>query len=108
MDRSDEASVIVGELWEEQVAAQCPAALRGVELAGIDLVMLDADIAGCVSTWQNRGGSLDADRQRILRGCLSDLDRVALLLVQPDEIQSYQRRRRLAVLTTESGPVPTN
>ncbi|MGW7636966.1 hypothetical protein [Streptomyces decoyicus] len=108
MDRSNEAQATVGKLWEEHLAAAFPAALRGTEPAGIDMVMLDADIAGCVLTWQNTGGCLNADRQRILRSRLSDLDRVLPLLVETNEIHYYQRLRRLAVLTSEHGPARTN
>ncbi|MGW6012483.1 hypothetical protein [Streptomyces sp. NPDC055210] len=108
MDTSNLAVDVVGELWDEHLAAPFPTALRAAERAGIDLVMLDADIAGCVSTWRSRGGSLDADRQRLLRGCINDLDQVVPLLAKSEEIHYYQRLRRLAVLTTESGPLPIN
>ncbi|MGW7018677.1 hypothetical protein ACWGGS_04905 [Streptomyces decoyicus] len=108
MDGSNEAQATVGKLWEEHLAAAFPTALRGAEAAGIDMVMLDADIAGCVLTWQNTGGYLDADRQRILRSRLSDLDRVLPLLVETNEIHYSQRLRLLAVLTSEHGPAPTN
>ncbi|BDH12661.1 hypothetical protein [Streptomyces hygroscopicus] len=108
MDRSNEAQATVGKLWEEHLAAAFPAALRGAEPAGVDMVMLDANIAGCVLTWQKTGGDLDADRQRILRSRLSDLDRLLPLLVETNEIHYCQRLHRLAVLTSEHGPVPTD
>ncbi|MFF8788002.1 hypothetical protein [Streptomyces sp. NPDC015125] len=107
-DGSNEAQATVGKLWEEHLAAEFPAALRGAEPAGIDTVMLDADIAGCVLTWQNTGGYLDADRQRILLSRLGDLDRVLPLLVETHEIHYCRRLRRLAVLISEHGPVLSN
>ncbi|MFI8876797.1 hypothetical protein [Streptomyces sp. NPDC055243] len=107
MGRSSDVQAAVTQLWREHLAVEFPAALRGAELAGIDLVLLDAGIAGCASTWRNAGGSLDATRQRILRDCLRDLERVLPLLVEPDEVRYCQRLRRLAVLTSGHGPQPT-
>ncbi|MGW6273943.1 hypothetical protein [Streptomyces sp. NPDC055060] len=97
---------MVGGLWAEHLDARFPAALRGADLEGVDMVMLDAAIAGCVSTWLTRGRPLDADRRRILHGCIGDLDRVVPLLTRPEEIEYCRRLRRLAVLTSESGPSP--
>ncbi|MFF7887757.1 hypothetical protein ACH40F_40765 [Streptomyces sp. NPDC020794] len=66
--------------------ADFPARLRGEELAGVDMVMLDADIAGCVVTWQGNQGSLDEDRHQILLSCVRDLDKVLPLLTEWDWI----------------------
>ncbi|SCF93947.1 hypothetical protein GA0115280_120052 [Streptomyces sp. Cmuel-A718b] len=46
----DELEAAVSHLWREHQQAPFPAGLRGAERADIDLVLLDADIAGCVST----------------------------------------------------------
>lgn len=40
-----------GRLYEEHGRAEFPARLRDSKLAGVDLVLLDADIAGCITTW---------------------------------------------------------
>ncbi|MFJ8112135.1 hypothetical protein [Streptomyces sp. NPDC096132] len=84
-------------LFQEHLSALFPAALRGAEPAGFDLVLLDALIAGCVSVWQSNGGSLDPGRQRILRECLADLDRALPLLTDAEGIRYFERLRRLAV-----------
>ncbi|WP_344661241.1 hypothetical protein [Catenulispora subtropica] len=51
------------QLWDEHLEAEFPAALRGKDIASIDMVMLDADIAGCVSVARSR--RLDDWRRKI-------------------------------------------
>ncbi|MFF4590159.1 hypothetical protein [Streptomyces sp. NPDC001388] len=84
-------------LFQEHLSALFPAALRGQEPAGVDLVLLDVSIAGCVSVWQNNGGSLDAGRLRMLRACLTELDRALPLLTDAEGIRYFERLRRLAL-----------
>ncbi|WP_237281575.1 hypothetical protein [Streptomyces griseochromogenes] len=87
-------------LWEEHVRAVFPARSRGAEPADIDMVLLDASIAGCVSTWLNNGGTLDPERSRILQGSINDLDRVLLGITEAQELRYFQRLRQLAMLVS--------
>ncbi|MER7774194.1 hypothetical protein ABTZ21_04165 [Streptomyces sp. NPDC096191] len=73
---SSEQFQTAAHLWQEHRAAEFPARLRGVEFEDIDMVMLDADTAGCTFAWVNNGGTLDPERKRILQTCVEDLDRV--------------------------------
>ncbi|MEU9500004.1 hypothetical protein [Streptomyces sp. NPDC048196] len=100
MRRETEREAAVARLWQEHLGADFPARLRGVELAGIDMVLLDANIAGCVSAWRNGEGSLDAERHRILRLCLADLNTVLPLLTGEDDHEYYGRLHRLAALVS--------
>ncbi|TWV33678.1 hypothetical protein FRZ03_29930 [Streptomyces misionensis] len=68
-----------------------PADLRGVEFDDIDMVMLDADTAGCASTWLTNGGVLDPERRRVLRACVEDLDRVIPRISDRSGRRYYQR-----------------
>ena len=43
------------DLWEEHLTTPFPKGFRGKDLNGIDFVMLDANIAGCVQTFVERG-----------------------------------------------------
>ncbi|MCZ0986239.1 hypothetical protein O1M54_12300 [Streptomyces diastatochromogenes] len=61
-----------------------PPRLRTADPAGVDVVLLDAGIAGCVSVWRKNGGRLDAGRQRTLLHCARELER-ALPLVTDAE-----------------------
>ncbi|MFD8494929.1 hypothetical protein [Amycolatopsis sp. NPDC059657] len=45
-------------------------------MAGFDMVMLDADPAGCVSVWLKRQGLLDDGRWNVLAECEQRLVRV--------------------------------
>ncbi|MCX5563493.1 hypothetical protein [Streptomyces sp. NBC_00038] len=58
MNGESKREAVVSRLWQEHLDAEFPAGLRGAELAGIDMVLLDADIAGCVTTWRGNGGFL--------------------------------------------------
>ncbi|MFF7258678.1 hypothetical protein ACFZCL_00070 [Streptomyces sp. NPDC008159] len=55
--RSDER---LARLWEEHMSAPFPAGWRGTDIAGLDLVLVDADVAGLVRT-ELDGGIDDAD-----------------------------------------------
>lgn len=89
----------VARLWDVHLRADFPDRLRGVDLLGVDMVMLDADIAGCVSTWLGNRGSLDEGRQGVLARCMADLDRVLPILVGQQERAYYGRLRAMAVAT---------
>lgn len=108
MNSPTEHIAAVGRLWREHLRAAFPAGLRGAEPGGVDLVMLDADIAGCVSTWQTNGGALDAERHRILRECIADLERVLPGLDDSEGFRYFGRLGRLARLVAEGGPRPVD
>lgn len=46
---------LITELWREHLATPFPKGLRGKDINGIDFVMLDSYIAGCVKTFIERG-----------------------------------------------------
>ncbi len=54
MENESEESLI-DELWQEHLAAPFPKGFRAKDVNGIDFVMLDANIAGCVDTFLERG-----------------------------------------------------
>jgi hypothetical protein len=45
----------IADLWQEHLHTPFLKHFRGRDLNGIDLVMLDANIAGCVQTFVERG-----------------------------------------------------
>ncbi|MEW2624589.1 hypothetical protein [Streptomyces sp. NPDC048106] len=87
-------------LWQEHLDAEFPADLRGVEFEDIDLVLLDADTAGCAYTWISKGGDLDPERRRLLQTCVEDLDRVIPQIGDPSGRRYYQRLHQLALLVS--------
>lgn len=96
MGAADDSRSLVRRLWREHARAEFPEGLTGEELAGVDLVMLDADIAGCVTTWLDSSGRLDDGRAALLRACLRDVSRVVPLLDMADELSYFSRLRELA------------
>jgi hypothetical protein len=46
---------LIEQLWREHKLEAFPQGYRGKDVNGVDLVMLDADVAGCVDTFLDRG-----------------------------------------------------
>ena len=53
--KNESEESLISELWQEHLAAPFPKGFRGKDVNGIDCVMLDANIAGCVDTFLERG-----------------------------------------------------
>ncbi len=86
----------IRDLWEAHVAAPFPGRFRDEEVDGIDLVMLDADIAGCVSTFLSRDGALDAGRFRSLRLRAAEAVRFLSAVDDPQGLRYVARLLELA------------
>lgn len=82
-----------------------PPRLRGAVIAGVDMVMVDADIAGCVEVWLGSSANLDAARIGILRTRRDEVARVLAILTDPAEREYYTILRDLAnaVLLAQRG-----
>ena len=94
-------------LWDEHLRAPFPPRFTGEDVAGRDVVLLDADVAGCVSTWLSNNGRLDLHRRDVLAQSLAELDQVLAPLTDQAEREYFARLRDLAALAlgeTESAP----
>lgn len=85
-------------LWDEHRSALFPPSDRGRDLGGVDLVLLDANVAGCVSS--ALAGPLDARRREVLEFGIGQLDVVLPLLTEEDSVLYFQRLHRLAELAS--------
>jgi hypothetical protein len=83
----------IKKLYSEHLEASFPDGLRGVEAAGQELVMLDADIAGCISTYLHNNGILDNQRIEILKNIDSKMDTVIAEI--PQNAKEYFLRLKL-------------
>jgi hypothetical protein len=84
-------------LWEEHVRAPFPSHLRGRDIDGEDVVVLDADIAGCVSSALS--GHLGERCHRSLVRCLVAVEKVLPLIDDDDRaFEYYERLREMAGL----------
>ena len=93
----------IARLWSQHESAEFPAECRGEELGGIDLVMLDADAAGCICSFLGCRGKLDRTRHEILRTCRSELETVVSQLVGRPQ-QYYSRLLKLSELVLHELP----
>ena len=66
----------VAELWQAHLASPFPPRFRSTDIAGVEMVTLDADIAGCVTSWLTDGGTIDDRRWNVLATRERDLERV--------------------------------
>jgi hypothetical protein len=93
---------LLSRLWDEHKRATFPPHLRGQDIEGEDMVMLDADIAGCVSS--SLAGPLDERRRSILLRCLAALQKVVPSISdEGSAVEYYERLREMATLATEAG-----
>lgn len=90
--------------WEEHRRAPFPARLRGVDFDGVDLVLLDADVAGLVH--RELDGGLDDDGVAILWACIANLDKV-LPLIGDEYCTSYYRNLRTLAGVTAARHMPS-
>ena len=84
----------IEQLWRDHLATPFPGR-RGDEVEEIDLVTLDADIAGCVDAFISAGHVLDAARTAILGRCYRDASIISRTLTGA-EGQYFARLESLA------------
>ena len=87
---------LIEELWKEHELAAFPKGYRGKDVSGIDFVMLDANVAGCVDTFLRRG-NLNLFQTATLGLCYRDLSYVIPILNE-EGATYYWRLERLAEL----------
>ena len=87
----------VEDLWRRHRVAKFPAGLSGRDVGGVDFVMLDADVAGCVSTFLDRKHVLDHWRTAVLGLSLGNIERL-LPQFEPAQREYFERLADLARL----------
>ena len=91
---------VIEELWKEHEAAAFPASCRGVDVRGVDMTMLDADVAGCVDTFVS-GRKLNLFQTAVLGLCYRELADV-LPALDGEAKAYYARLDRLAGLVLKA------
>lgn len=86
------------QLWQEHQRSPFPESVRGEDIGGVDLVLIDADIAGCVASCVDAPRNLDQMRRDILAGCRKELDLVLPHLARGDEDAYVTRLAAMADL----------
>ena len=76
----------VKQLWNEFQKTPFPSELAGPEIYGIDPVEIDAFAAGCISSFIDNGGLLEAEKKKILNNCMSELKRINPTLVADSQV----------------------
>ncbi|WP_327380846.1 hypothetical protein [Streptomyces sp. NBC_01207] len=94
----------LARLWEDHLHALFPDGFRGVDFDGVDLVLLDADVAGLVR--RELKGGLDDSGIACLWGCIADLDKV-VPLINEEYCASYFTKLRTMALVAAAPYVPT-
>ncbi|MER6158217.1 hypothetical protein ABT147_22100 [Streptomyces sp. NPDC001868] len=86
----------LARLWEEHLRAPFPASFRGVDIEGVELVLLDSGVAGLVQG-ELKGGLDDGDIAD-LWGCVADLDKIMPLINEAYCAAYFARLRTMAGL----------
>ncbi|MGI5238718.1 hypothetical protein [Dactylosporangium sp. CA-139066] len=95
----DAPDLDIAEMWRAYCHRRFPTRLRGAEVGGIDVVLLDADTAGCVSAWLANGGQLDAARLRILTSCVTNVAAALTVFADGEERYYLEQLHILAAAT---------
>lgn len=94
----------LARLWEEHRRAPYPDSFRGVDIEGVELILLDADVAGLVQ--RELKGGLDASGIAILWTCIADLDKIAPL-INSEYCASYFAKLRTMAQLAAARYIPT-
>ncbi|WNF31023.1 hypothetical protein RI138_31605 [Streptomyces sp. C11-1] len=94
----------LARLWEDHLRALFPDGFRGVDFDGVDLVLLDADVAGLVQ--RELKGGLDGSGIACLWGCITDLDMI-VPLINEEYCASYFANLRTMAQVAAAPYVPT-
>ncbi|MFF9839121.1 hypothetical protein [Streptomyces sp. NPDC013740] len=86
----------LARLWEEHRGAPYPDGFRGVDVAGVELILLDADVAALVQ--RELTDALDDHGIAILWTCIADLDKVVPLINAQYCAAYFARLRTMAKL----------
>ncbi|MGW6450015.1 hypothetical protein [Lentzea sp. NPDC055074] len=73
----------VARLYEQHRKMRYPNGLRGVNIAGVELIMVDADAAGCASSWLADADEPSETTRWAAPRCLDDLRKVVPLFADP-------------------------
>jgi len=73
----------VVRLYEQHRKMPYPNGQRGLEIAGVELILVDADAAGCVSSWLQDGDDLNEQARWMAPLCLDDLRKVVPVFADP-------------------------
>ncbi len=92
----------LSRMWKEHMRAPFPPHMRGREIEGEDMVLLDSYIAGGVVS--SLSGPLDGKRREILLVCLAAIEKVLPSIDDDDGASEYYKHLRdMAVLAVELG-----
>ena len=90
---------LIEQLWKEHMSTAFPQGCRGKDVNGVDLVMLDADVAGCVVTFLSRG-NLNLFQTAIIGLCYRNLTYSIPML--SEDGKAYCRLELLAELVLKA------
>ncbi|MFD4320759.1 hypothetical protein [Streptomyces sp. NPDC058548] len=94
----------LARLWEEHRHALYPDSFRGIDVEGVELILLDADVAGLVERELN--GGLDDSGIAILWACIADLDKI-VTLINSEYCASYFAKLRTMAKLAAARHIPT-
>ncbi len=95
-----EQIIAVFRLWLRHNGTSFSDGYSDESIRGIDLVMLESDVSGCIHVFLDRG-KLDQHRRGVLYACIDDLTIVTLELGYTWAGSYFERLRRMAVMIVD-------
>ncbi|WP_439677253.1 hypothetical protein [Embleya sp. MST-111070] len=93
---------LLSRMWQEHMRAPFPPHMRGREIEGEDMVLLDSYLAGGVIS--SLSGHFDEECRRIHLDCLAAVERVLPSIPDEDDAGKYYKHLRdTAALALELG-----
>lgn len=90
----------IARLWQQHATAVFPDGYAGRQINGLDLPLLEAEIAGLIRIYMHTGMKLDTRQVKNLRERLIDLNTI-ILLMEHEELTYFDRLRTLANLVLQ-------
>ncbi|WP_244315504.1 hypothetical protein [Streptomyces albidochromogenes] len=84
----------LARLWEDHLHSLFPDSFRGVDFDGVDLILLDADVAGLIQ--RELKGELDDSGIASLWGCITNLDKIVPLINEEYCARYFMKLRTMA------------
>lgn len=73
----------VARLYEQHRKMPYPKGQRGMEIEGVELILVDVHAAGCASSWLEKGDDLNEHARWMAPLCLDELRKVVPVFADP-------------------------
>ncbi len=92
---------MLDQLWHDHSNSKFPTGYGGEEIEGIDLVLLDSTVAGCISSFLKNDRQLDLGRTAILGLCYREIS-IVLRTLKGEAEEYFTRLESMSKLVLQA------